>query len=128
MIFNTGRGCGGELYNYGGTFTSPGYPNTDHNNSDCTWTINVPINLVVALQFSVFDMGTRSTCEQNYVELIETDENLPTTKFCGSDNPAPYKSKTNKLNVRFKSGRSLGGTGWIANFMAVHENSVINNF
>lgn len=47
-----GRGCGGELYNYGGTFSSPGYPNTDRNNSDCTWKINVPMNLYVALQFS----------------------------------------------------------------------------
>lgn len=47
-----GRGCGGELYNYGGTFSSPGYPNTDRNNSDCTWTINVPMNLMVAIHFA----------------------------------------------------------------------------
>lgn len=47
----TGSGCGGELYNYGGQLSSPGYPNTDRNNSDCYWTINVPINLVVALKF-----------------------------------------------------------------------------
>lgn len=46
-----GRGCGGELYNYGGTFSSPGYPNPDRNNTDCTWMIAVPMNLVVALQF-----------------------------------------------------------------------------
>lgn len=53
LILNTilGVGCGGELYNYGGIFSSPGYPNTDRNNSDCTWTINVPMNLFVALQF-----------------------------------------------------------------------------
>lgn len=52
LFIETGRGCGGELYNYGGTFSSPGYPSTDRNSSDCTWIINVPMNLVVALQFS----------------------------------------------------------------------------
>lgn len=46
-----GRGCGGDLYNYGGTFTSPGYPNTDRNHSDCTWTISVPMNLYAAIYF-----------------------------------------------------------------------------
>lgn len=51
-IYNfLGPGCGGELYNYGGMFTSPGYPDTDRNNTDCTWIINVPMNLFVALQF-----------------------------------------------------------------------------
>lgn len=47
----SGPGCGGELYNFGGMFTSPGYPEIDRNNTDCTWTINVPMNLFVALQF-----------------------------------------------------------------------------
>lgn len=46
-----GLGCGGDLYNYGGTFSSPGYPSTYRNNSDCTWTITVPMNLHVALHF-----------------------------------------------------------------------------
>lgn len=47
-----GRGCGGEVFNYAGVFTSPGYPNTDRNVSDCIWTINVPQNLKVAISFS----------------------------------------------------------------------------
>ncbi|XP_031624566.1 cubilin homolog [Contarinia nasturtii] len=124
----TDKGCGGELYNYGGTFSSPGYPNTDRNNSDCTWTINVPMNLYVALQFSVFDMGPRSTCELNYVEIIENDENLAATKFCGADNPAPYKARSSQVKVHFKSSLNFAGTGWVINFMAVHENSIVNKF
>lgn len=46
-----GQGCGGELFNYGGTITSPMYPQNERNFSDCRWSINVPQNLVVALQF-----------------------------------------------------------------------------
>lgn len=48
---NNSRGCGGEVFNYAGTFTSPGYPNTERNDSDCSWTINVPQHLVVQLDF-----------------------------------------------------------------------------
>lgn len=48
---NIGLGCGGELYNYGGTFTSPGYPNTYRNDSDCTWKVTVPMNLYAAVHF-----------------------------------------------------------------------------
>lgn len=76
----------------------------------------------------VFDMGPRSTCELNYVEIIESDESLPSTKFCGSDNPVPYKAKSSQLKVHFKSSSNIGGTGWIVNFMAVHKNSIINRF
>lgn len=48
---NKSRGCGGEVFNYAGAITSPGYPNTDKNDSDCSWTINVPQNLVVGVRF-----------------------------------------------------------------------------
>lgn len=52
LASDKGRGCGGELFNYGGVITSPGYPNTDRNDSDCTWVINVPQNLKVAVMFT----------------------------------------------------------------------------
>lgn len=52
MATDKGRGCGGEVFNYAGVFTSPGYPNTDRNDSDCRWTINVPQNLKAAISFS----------------------------------------------------------------------------
>lgn len=73
-------------------------------------------------------MGPRATCELNYVEIIEMDESLPSTKFCGTDDPAPYKAKSSQLKVHFKSSMNLAGTGWVANFMAVHENSILNKF
>lgn len=71
-------------------------------------------------------MGSRSTCDLNYVEISENDENIATTRFCGSDNPAPYKAKSNQLEVRFRSGSYFDGTGWIVTFMGVHENSVLD--
>lgn len=47
-----GPGCGGEIFNYGGIFSSPLYPNNNRSNFDCTWTVSVPQNLKVAIKFS----------------------------------------------------------------------------
>lgn len=49
---NNSQGCGGEIYNYGGTFSSPLYPSSNRTRYDCTWTVAVPQNLKVALKFS----------------------------------------------------------------------------
>lgn len=46
-----GRGCGGEMYNYAGIFTSPLYPFSNRTINDCTWTVQVPQNLKVGLSF-----------------------------------------------------------------------------
>lgn len=145
-----GRGCGGEVFNYAGVFTSPGYPNTDRNDSDCTWVINVPQTLKVALSFdgkipkgvflqlqpfftfvdfsiAVFDMGSRRMCDNNFLEIIEPNSEQAPRKFCGPDKIAQYKSKTNTLSIRFKSGRDFAGTGWVLTFMAVHEQSTLES-
>jgi cubilin len=47
-----GPGCGGDIYNYGGYFTSPLYPNNNRTNFDCTWNVTVPQNLIVAVKFA----------------------------------------------------------------------------
>lgn len=47
-----GMGCGGDIFNYGGMFSSPLYPNVSRSNINCTWTITVPQNLKVAIKFS----------------------------------------------------------------------------
>lgn len=72
-------------------------------------------------------MGARS-CETNYLEIIEFDETIEATKFCGTEVPAPYKGASNRLKVHFKSSSNFSGTGWTINFMAVHENSEIANY
>lgn len=86
-----GPGCGGDLYNTRGVITNPFYPNNVRNNSDCRWNIRVPSNLKVLLRFNVFNMGAKSTCHTDYLQLIEYESNaVPPTgdgkvvrQFCG---------------------------------------------
>uniref|UniRef100_A0A1B0D3H0 Uncharacterized protein n=1 Tax=Phlebotomus papatasi TaxID=29031 RepID=A0A1B0D3H0_PHLPP len=126
-----GRGCGGTLFNYGGIFTSPLYPLNDRNSSQCTWDVNVPNNLIVALRFQIFDIGTKLTCQTNYVQFLEVNSDGSTrvgSVFCGDDVPAVYKAETNRLIVRFVKDANFAGTGWILQFMGVYKDTEVYNW
>jgi cubilin len=47
-----GRGCGGTLYNYKGTFSSPSHPVGYKGSTPCVWDVRVPIGMRVAIKFS----------------------------------------------------------------------------
>lgn len=66
-----GRGCGGRIFNYGGRFTSPLYPNTYRNNTVCTWDVSVPRGFKIILQFLVFDIGTKKNCGNNNLKIYD---------------------------------------------------------
>lgn len=52
LASDKGQGCGGEIFNYGGLFSSPLYPSSNRTLNDCYWSITVPQNLKVALRFA----------------------------------------------------------------------------
>ncbi|XP_059613843.1 cubilin homolog [Phlebotomus argentipes] len=131
LATDAGRGCGGVLYNYGGTFSSPLYPLNERNNTSCEWDVHVPSNLLVAMRFNVFDMGTKVTCPSNYVQLIDVDPDGQQTvqrQYCGDDVPAVYKSGYNHVRVRFVKDVNFAGTGWLLQFMAVNRDAEIYNW
>ncbi|XP_026480044.1 cubilin homolog [Ctenocephalides felis] len=82
-----GRGCGGTLFNYAGLFSSPLYPQIYRKAGTCTWDVSVPNGLVVLLKFSIFDMGSSSTCANDFLEIVEKDPLSGTdktvTRYCG---------------------------------------------
>ncbi|XP_068081387.1 cubilin [Anabrus simplex] len=116
-----GRGCGGELFNYGGIFTSPLYPSNNRNSSVCRWHVTVPANLQAALHFSVFDLGSSTTCSSDFVEILEVDLMTKTesvrSRYCGGDNPAVFISPNNVFVVRYTMSVHNEGSGWVAHFM-----------
>ncbi|KAJ6642436.1 Cubilin like [Pseudolycoriella hygida] len=123
LATDKGLGCGGQIFNYAGQFSSPMYPANNRNASDCRWDISVPQNLVIAISFAVFDMGSSIHCSDNYFQIIETDYEGKETvarQYCGEDVPSAYKSNRNVLSIRFKKTSNFAGTGWSIRFTAVH--------
>lgn len=118
-----GRGCGGEIFNYFGSISSPMYPNNERKDETCQWTIYVPTNLKVAFRFTNWDMGSKQYCSSDYVELYEKSGESETklTSYCGGDTPGITVTKTNALLVRFVKTVNFAGNGFKAEFMGVFE-------
>uniref|UniRef100_A0A0P6JSL8 Putative fibrillin n=1 Tax=Aedes aegypti TaxID=7159 RepID=A0A0P6JSL8_AEDAE len=125
-----GRGCGGEMFNYGGTFSSPLYPNNNRTRKECVWTVTVPFNMRIALKFDAFEMGSITTCGTDYVQFIEVkgEEKRVVRKHCGGEKPSTYISENNVMQVLYKQTQNFGGTGWLAKYMAVEKGALVNDW
>uniref|UniRef100_A0A182RN21 Cubilin n=1 Tax=Anopheles funestus TaxID=62324 RepID=A0A182RN21_ANOFN len=134
-----GQGCGGELYNYGGVFSSPLYPANNRTRMECLWTVTVPNNLVVALQFSVFDLGSKSSCATDYLQILDRDEESNTDEaraekekvvrqHCGGDKPANYIGTGSTVRVRYKKSQNFSGVGWMIKFMGIEKGAGVNEY
>ncbi|XP_017055443.1 cubilin homolog [Drosophila ficusphila] len=120
-----GPGCGGQFYNTEGLFANPFYPANVRNNSDCRWTVRVPSNNKVLLTFEVFNLGSKTTCHTDFLEILEEDqdgEERVMRRFCGEDNPKVYKSQRSQVVVRFHKTVNYDGVGWVIRFAGVHSN------
>ncbi|XP_078037937.1 cubilin [Augochlora pura] len=123
---DAGRGCGGRIYNYAGSFTSPLYPNEYRNNTVCTWDVSVPRGLKVMLKFVVFDIGDDTGCDSkaNTLKLYDPapdGERVLANTYCGGDTPAPFYSTKEQIFVVYTSTMNNVGTGWMINFKGVQE-------
>ncbi|XP_050435751.1 cubilin [Adelges cooleyi] len=115
-----GKGCGGRLFNTKGTVTSPMYPKLYRNGTTCRWDIAVPAPQPIGIAFRVFDLGPKSMCDTNFVDMYDVDQNTGkesfVAKYCGGDTPAYHVSKTGAVFIRYTTNIHNVGSGWILNF------------
>ncbi|XP_054878715.1 cubilin isoform X1 [Poeciliopsis prolifica] len=109
-------GCGGTFTDSEGILISPNWPNDYAHNRQCIYLITLPPGEQVALNFTNMDLENHSDCSFDYVEVrdgrMETD--LLIGKYCGSTLPAPIRSSSNSLWIRFKSDSSVSRAGFRA--------------
>nr|XP_008192422.1 PREDICTED: cubilin [Tribolium castaneum] len=111
-----GRGCGGIIYNYKGTFSSPLHPMAYKNSTPCVWTLRTAIGRRIAIKFTVFDI--QGDCAENYVKVTTYEKNTSNDhKYCKNDDPAVLYSNSRML-VTYQSSTKNDGSGWIAKFEA----------
>lgn len=74
----------------------------------------------------MFNLGSRSTCHTDYLQILEQDapggEEKEVRRFCGDDNPQSYISKKSQLVVRFHKTVNYDGVGWVIRFTGVYSN------
>lgn len=77
-------------------------------------------------------MGSKISCESDYLEVIETDMqtkvDVMKRRYCGDDEPEIYMSTDHNVKIRYKKTVNFDGTGWLINFMAVNEGAIPNSW
>nr|XP_023646366.1 cubilin [Paramormyrops kingsleyae] len=100
------QGCGGMLYGDHGSFTSPDFPGTYSNGSQCEWTIQAPVGRVVTVTFVQFSIDDPGDCQNNYLKLYDgTDTSSPPIgPYCGAEtNIAPFTASSNNVFIQFRA-------------------------
>ncbi|XP_029345465.1 cubilin isoform X2 [Acyrthosiphon pisum] len=115
-----GRGCGGKMFNMDGMIMSPLYPMVYSKSSTCRWDLAVPRPNPIRIMFREFNLGARTTCNTDYLEMYNVDqstgESSLVAKYCGGDTPARHISKTGAVFIRYVTTVHNTGTGWILHF------------
>ncbi|XP_029134023.2 cubilin [Labrus bergylta] len=109
-------GCGGTFTDSEGIIISPNWPNAYTHNRQCIYLIRLPVGAEVSLNFTHMDLESHGSCTFDYVEVrdgrLETDALIG--KYCGSSLPAPIRSSSNYLWIRFRSDSSVSRAGFRA--------------
>ncbi|XP_029438938.1 embryonic protein UVS.2-like [Rhinatrema bivittatum] len=112
--------CGGTLTTARGNVSSPGSPYYPPL-SDCTWTINAPLQYKVLLNFTSFSLEMSSGCDYDYVIVRDggrlTSRSLG--KFCGTTAIPTLVSSGSALLLQFHSDGSQEYMGFLAHYSVI---------
>nr|VZI27767.1 unnamed protein product [Spirometra erinaceieuropaei] len=110
--------CGGYLEADEGNITSPFYPDEYPPRMECDWKIAVPAGFSSVLTFSRFELFAEDDCPYNYLAIYDgpSDSSPLLHRLCGAQMPAPIKSSTNTMTVRFVVDGVLARNVFVATF------------
>lgn len=112
--------CGGKINNNAGHLTSPNYPDDYHPNKNCVWVITVSQGYTVGLVFDYLEIESHDDCVYDHLEIRDGgDKNANVlAMLCGYNLPAPIKSTSNQIYIKFFSDDSVMKRGFSLNFIA----------
>ncbi|PSN58287.1 hypothetical protein C0J52_00161 [Blattella germanica] len=109
--------------------------------------INPHMDATYTTTDQAFDIGSRSTCTTDFVEIYDvnsdTNEETFIARYCGGlldkaqellskgriksskDTPAMHEGTMTTISVRYTSSVHNGGTGWVARFLGKVQRSII---
>ena len=111
-----------------GNITSPNYPNNYPDNFGRTEKIRVEEGLVVAIEFTAFDVESHSTCDYDHMTIKNGNGTTLMEKTCGSSLPANVTSNSNIIEIYFHTDGSSSKPGWSLTWRAVTPGAQVSLF
>ncbi|PVD35988.1 hypothetical protein C0Q70_02958 [Pomacea canaliculata] len=119
--------CGGDFTAQSGAFNSPGYPNSYPPNTECVWTFQSSPGNRVALSFSLFNIEASDSCNNDYLEARQNDNNgLLLGRWCGTNIPTNVTAM-NKVWVKFVSNDQITGVGFMGNWNGEYGGNLLGD-
>lgn len=114
-------GCGGQMTGDGGNFTSPNYPESYSKNSECVWTIVVPLQDTIELTFHEFHLENSGSCNYDFVEVRQGSTRFSEIigKFCASTIISPFNSTGDSLFIRLVTDGTVNEKGFRATWRRI---------
>ncbi|XP_043479110.1 cubilin-like isoform X2 [Leptopilina heterotoma] len=111
--------CGGNYSSMSGSLTSPSYPNSYPMNAECIWTISVSPGNGIVLGFPEFSLETSSHCNEDYLEVRESNGiGKLLGVFCSETPETIISNKT--LWIKFRSDGKGTASGFRADYVLLH--------
>ncbi|XP_036358468.1 cubilin-like [Octopus sinensis] len=117
-------GCGGVLTGPLGTVASPLKGDSYPNGIRCIWNIIVDPQLLITLVFTQFALESHSTCDHDYVKIIDGKKPSNELKYCGSNIPPAFTSSSSRITVIFKADSSVAFRGFKAMYGVINNTNV----
>ena len=115
-----------------GVVSSPNYPNNYPDSIERSYIIEVEEGLIVALQFTAFDIEYESTCRYDHLAITDSNGRSLMEKGCGTDGsivigdqsidsslPPNITSTSNMVDIHFSSDSGRRGSGFRIKWTAV---------
>ncbi|KAL8573023.1 hypothetical protein ACOMHN_010453 [Nucella lapillus] len=101
--------CRNRLTAQSGVIESINYPDTYHNNQNCSWLIATTAGKTVNISFQTFHLESDSGCNHDYLEILdgESPSSPSLGKFCDDNVPTPVTSTSNRVRVNFVTDSSV---------------------
>jgi len=103
-------GCGGSLFGFNGTITSPNYPEHYLNNLNCVWTVAVPIGHV-SIEFLDFELESHPTCTDYDFVQIRSGNRI--SNLCGINGQGYTENfQTSSINITLRTDGTVTRKGF----------------
>ncbi|XP_065059399.1 enteropeptidase-like isoform X4 [Rhopilema esculentum] len=125
-----GAGCRETFVDDYGTVASPGYPNNNQRNIECTYTIIASRNEKVILKLNALDIESSKDCTKERLRIhMKGSLNVPpVVTLCDNQKKGSnYTSVENRLVVTFRNGFAKNPSGFLASYhITKKDDSMVN--
>uniref|UniRef100_A0A670ZEH4 Metalloendopeptidase n=1 Tax=Pseudonaja textilis TaxID=8673 RepID=A0A670ZEH4_PSETE len=109
-------GCDHKMTSITGTITSPNWPDKYPSKKECTWAITTTPGHRIKLTFRELDVELHQECTYDHVEVYNGRDAKASVlgRFCGTKEPDPIISTSNRMFLKFFSDNSIQKKGFEA--------------